>query len=376
MGVAIIGGGIAGLTMAIALRKANISFTVYEAANQIKPVGAGIAIANNAMQVFSYLGVSDLLAQKGVRISKVVLSNLKLKPFTISNLNYFENKYNLANIAIHRHALHEILLKQIPKENIVLGKRLQGIEQQKNGTYTINFTDNSKAQHTYVIGADGLRSKIRDYLFKDSTLRDAKQVCWRGTLAFDLQDKYDNTALEAWGRGKRFGFVKLDQKTVYWYFLVNESMYQKQPNLHAYLHDVDPVVQQFIKQTQDKDIFVDKIYDLKPLDFWHKDKVCLIGDAAHATTPNLGQGACQAIEDVYVISRLLEKMSLDKALEAYYKIRSPKANKVVKDSWQLGLAAQFENPLITSVRNIAFSVVPEYFKNKQMSTLFELQSVD
>lgn len=375
MKVAIIGAGIAGLTMAIALKRANIPFVIYEATKEIKPVGAGIAIANNAMQVYRYLGVADQLNERGVRISTVKLTDFKLNLLNSTDLTPYEQQYKLANIAIHRSELHQVLLNAIDRENVVLGKRIQNIEKRADGLYELTFTDNSKATHEYVIGADGIRSQVRQFVFGDHPLRDAKQVCWRGVLDFDLPPTHNHVALEGWGKGKRFGFVKLDSKQVYWYFLVDEDKYIKQPELKDHLSDCAPLVAQMITQTPPSEIHIDKIYDLQLMQQWYKDKVCLIGDAAHATTPNLGQGACQAIEDVYVFSRLLEQYTLDEALQKFPVIRRKKAHSIVRNSWQLGQIAQLSNPVLVAARNTAFKALPAFLKDKQMKEMFELDKV-
>lgn len=375
MKVAIIGAGIAGLTAAIALHKAKIPFVIYESTKSIQPVGAGIAIANNAMQVYRHLGIVEQLNQKGMRISTIQLTDFNLKVLNKTDLTPFENQFQLANIAIHRSELHRILIDNVGIENIALDKRLKSIVQHTDGLHELTFTDNSKALHEFVIGADGIRSQVRQMAFGDCPLRDAKQVCWRGVLDFDLPETYNNTALEGWGKGKRFGFVKLDAKQVYWYFLVDEDLYTANTNLKDLCTDCAPLVQNMIAQTSDSAIFVDKIYDLKPMQNWYSQKIGLIGDAAHATTPNLGQGACQAIEDVYILSKLIETHTLEDALKQLPQIRRTKAHAIVKDSWTLGQVAQLRNPVLIALRNGAFRLLPAFLKDKQMKTMFELQKI-
>ncbi|KUF41337.1 FAD-dependent oxidoreductase [Myroides marinus] len=375
MKVAIIGAGIAGLTMAIALKKANISFVVYESTAELKPVGAGIAIANNAMQVYRHLGISDKLTPRGTRISTVMLTDMNLNVLTQSDLTLFEKKYQLANVAIHRSELHKVLVDEVGMEHIVLNKRLEELNQGDDGLYTLQFTDGTSVSYEYVIGADGIRSKVRQALYGEYTLRDAKQVCWRGVLDFELSDKYNNIALEGWGRGDRFGFVKLLDKQVYWYFLVNEDKYLQNKDLNTLIKDCCPLVKDMITQTAEEEIFLNKIYDLPLIQEWSLGKSCLIGDAAHATTPNLGQGACQGIEDVYVISKLLEKISLEEAFQSFTAIRRKKAHGIVCESWKLGQIAQLSNPIITTARNTAFKLLPSFLKDKQIKMMFELQEV-
>jgi 2-polyprenyl-6-methoxyphenol hydroxylase-like FAD-dependent oxidoreductase len=271
--------------------------------------------------------------------------------------------------------LHKVLVDEVGMEHIILNKRLEELNQSNDGLYTLQFTDGTSASYEYVIGADGIRSKVRQALYGEYTLRDAKQVCWRGVLDFELSDKYNNIALEGWGRGDRFGFVKLLDKQVYWYFLVNEDKYLQNKDLNTLIKDCCPLVKDMITQTAEEEIFLNKIYDLPLIQEWSLGKSCLIGDAAHATTPNLGQGACQGIEDVYVISKLLEKVSLEEAFQRFTAIRRKKAHGIVCESWKLGQIAQLSNPIITTARNTAFKLLPSFLKDKQIKMMFELQEV-
>lgn len=374
--VAIVGGGIGGLTMAIALKRANIPFVVYEASKKIKPVGAGIAIANNAMQVYHYLGIADKITVKGVCISKVALTNMNLEVLNTTDLLPYQERYKLANVAIHRSTLHNVLLGELEQGDVILDKRLKELNRDKKGSYELLFEDGSKAIHQCVIGADGIRSVVRKEVFSPVPLRDAHQICWRGVLDFTLSKEYEHLAIEGWGKGKRLGFVKLDDKQVYWYFLVNENMYLKNNDLFSHLDDSAPIVKQMITQTPRESIHIDKIFDLKPTNYiWYKDKVCLIGDAAHATTPNLGQGACQAIEDVYVISKLLKHYSLEEALEKFPYIRFKRVKGIVRNSWLLGQMAQFTNPVLVVLRNMSFRLLPDFLKSKQLKEMFELDTI-
>lgn len=160
MSIAIIGGGIGGLTTALALKKAGISFTLYEATPEIKPVGAGIVMANNALQVFRNLGIHEEIYKKGNRIDAMTISKADFSPLSKISLASFENKYGLQNHAIHRSDLHHILADAVGHENIVLGKRLKTIEKTQT-EYKLRFECGTTINPQYVIGADGIRSQVR-----------------------------------------------------------------------------------------------------------------------------------------------------------------------------------------------------------------------
>lgn len=207
--ISIIGAGIAGLTMGLALKKLNIPFKIYESATAFKIVGAGIAIANNAMQVFRHLDIDKDIYHYGHHISEMQILDNQFNILSSMPLKKFEDLYNLKNIAIHRSDLHSILVKYIGMENIILNKKVQNIIE-RDYSFIIEFEDNTSINSKYIIGADGLKSKVRNSLFKENKIRHAKQICWRGILDYNLNEKYKHIALEAWGKGKRFGLVQMN----------------------------------------------------------------------------------------------------------------------------------------------------------------------
>lgn len=108
---------------------------------------------------------------------------------------------------------------------------------------------------------------------------------------------------------------------------------------------------------------------------WFKKNLCLIGDAAHATTPNMGQGACQAIEDAYVLSKCLSNYNYTEAFSCYQNLRLPKAHTVVNKSWTLGKIAHLSNPILVSLRNKFLKLIPDSISRKQNESIFKLNNV-
>ncbi|PID68483.1 MAG: monooxygenase, partial [Flavobacteriia bacterium] len=127
--------------------------------------------------------------------------------------------------------------------------------------------------------------------------------------------------------------------------------------------------------TPKEQIHTAEISDLKPIFVWHRENVCLIGDAAHATTPNMGQGACQAIEDAYVLSECLDKYEINKAFKEYQKLRLPKAHQVVKASWIFGKMAHLRNPILIGLRNQMLKLTPASINRKQNEHIFQLTKI-
>lgn len=371
MKVAIIGGGIGGLTTALALLKNNLDVTIYESATEIKPVGAGIIMANNAMQVFDKLGIRQKIEKAGHKISTITITDPQLKTLSDVQLDTFERKYGVYNTAIHRADLQMILAEEIGFENIKLSKRLSKIEQ-GNG-YQLTFEDGSFVNTDVVIGADGIKSVVRQQVFNIGKLRSSKQKCWRGVSEFDWTAKYNHQAVEAWGKGKRFGFVRINDQKVYWYAVVNENLVKNPNHLAELFADFNPEVPRMISETPKEKIFVNDIIDLEPIYQWQKDRVCLIGDAAHATTPNMGQGACQAIEDAYVIGKLFgEGKNVDEVFKQYEELRMKKAHYIVNTSSTIGKVSHYENSLAAWLRNTLLKATPSSINEKQMEKVFDI----
>lgn len=370
--VTIIGAGIGGLTTALTLKQKGINVTVFESSAEIKPVGAGIIIANNAMQVFQKLGILDKIEKTGNKISYMKITDTQLNTISVVDLTEYEKKYGVSNIAIHRGELQKILADEIGYNTINLSKRLSKIENE--ALFKLTFEDNSTIESKLIIGADGLKSVVRNQLFEKSTLRNANQICWRGICEIDLPQKYHKELNEAWGKGKRFGFVKISDKKVYWYALANsKNIKADEINLSDYFSEFHTDILNIITATTKEQIITGDIIDLKPIRKWQHTNVCLIGDAAHATTPNLGQGACQAIEDAYVLGKLLDNgIAIENTFKEYEKLRRKKALTIVNTSWTVGKMAQIENSMGVWLRNTLMRNLPKSVNKKQMDMIFNI----
>ncbi len=377
MNIDIIGAGIGGLTTAIALEQKGIKTRIFEQAERIKPVGAGIILANNAMQVYEKLGLRKAIEKNGNPISSMNITKSNLKLLSKIDLTYFEQKHNVKNIAIHRGTLQQILIDKLISTKINLNHKLISIVENTNGYY-LKFENGKQIQSSTVLGADGLNSIVRQNLFPNNSLRNANQICWRGITECELPIKFKNELNEAWGKSERFGFVQIAENKVYWYALKSFKKNKNEfsiNNLEEYFRDYNSVIRDIIKSTKKEQINTAEISDLKPTNIWFKENVCLIGDSAHATTPNMGQGACQAIEDAFVLSECLNKYGITKAFSEYQKLRLPKAHQVVKASWLVGKMAHLKNPILIGLRNQMLRLTPSSINRKQNEQIFQLAEI-
>ncbi len=376
MKIDILGAGIGGLTTAVALEQKGIDYTIYESAEKIKLAGTGIILANNAMQIFQKLGLKKELEASGNHINSLHITKASLKTISKIDLSYFEQKYQTKNIAIHRGVLQQILLKHIDLSKLKLGKRL--VEINKEYPYTLKFENGTVASSKIIIGADGIHSIVRKEFFPKFQIRKAKQVCWRGLVNYELPKNLQPKLKEAWYNNLRFGFVQIAKDKVYWYALTtfdNTIEEHQKHQLKEKFNQFHPIVRELIKQTPIDQIHTDEISDLYPISNWITNKVCLLGDAAHAMTPNMGQGACQAIEDAFVLSECLEKYPLKEAFQKYQKVRISKAHSLVKTSWQIGKMAHIKNPFLAKISTFILKNSPEYLRKHQSEKLFKIAKI-
>jgi 2-polyprenyl-6-methoxyphenol hydroxylase-like FAD-dependent oxidoreductase len=376
----IIGGGIGGLTTAIALKQQGIDFEIYEAAPELKPVGAGIVMASNAMQVFQRLGIEKKIMAAGLEVQKAVGVDDKFK--VISGLDVkgkVAPRYGIGSYAIHRGRLQQALLSEIDGSKVYLNKRLERVEQ-GDSKVKVFFQDGTSVEGDIVIGADGIKSAVRKNIFGDLPLRYSGQTCWRGMAKFNLPTDRKGNSYEMWGpkKGFRFGFAPTAPDEVYFFttFFTSEGGRDAGPNKEKLVQLFAPfgdLPRQIIEATPEENIIRSDIHDLAPIPQWWKGRVVLLGDAAHATTPNLGQGGCQAVEDALALAQSLKQAgNHENAFKQFQSIRFSKANYVVNTSWQFGKMTNLGSPLSRWLRNTAMRMMPESMAIKTLDKILKL----
>lgn len=361
--ITILGGGIGGLTLATSLHHFNIPFQLFESAPSLGEVGAGIGISESTIEILDILNLGIDLKSKGNYVKDAIIVDKKGNPI---------RKLPVENggFCVHRMDLINILQKNIPKDDIYLNHKVVSIEQ-INNKILLHF-DNDKVYETeYLIVADGINSLIRKIIYPNIEKRYSGQTIWRGIADITLGEKYNNAYLEFWGSNLRFATIPLTDKKYYWYAVqVAPEGEKDDPNfVKTYLqnlfsnHIVE--IKKVIEQTSK--IIRNDMYDLKPhRESWHKDNIVFIGDSIHATTPNLAQGGCQAIEDAFYFSLLISKYGWQKeTFTSFQKNRQAKVDYIVNQSWRFGKTAHTNNAFLEFVIQTLFRVLPNtYFKNQ------------
>ncbi len=183
----IIGAGIGGLTTALAFEKKGIEYQIFEKAAALNEVGAGIWLAPNALQVLQSLDVLDAVQLKGNSIDRITIGKQDLSPLSDSLQDTIKEKFGFTTVAIHRATLQKLLFDKIPKEKMFLNKGFHSFNELESGKLEVFFNDNSKTETNFLIGADGINSRVRKQLFPESRKRYSGQTCWRGVAEMELE---------------------------------------------------------------------------------------------------------------------------------------------------------------------------------------------
>lgn len=376
---AIVGGGIGGLTLAIALRKKGIHVIVYESAPALRPIGAGIVLAGNAVNAFESIGLDSVVKAAGHEIKKFCIKDDKGRQLSAVSADLLQPKFNFLNsIALHRADLQNVLVSQLPEGTIRLDKSCSSFEQTQNSV-KLHFRDGSTEVHDFVIAADGIHSVFRNSLVPDRSLRYAGYTCWRGIASSDKLSIDVHEAVEMWGAAKRFGIVPLSEKRLYWYATVDATHGDSKLDrietreLSQVFDEFHPLVRMVLHAAASGTVIKADIADIKPLKRFAFGNVVLLGDAAHSSTPNLGQGACMAIEDAVVLSNCISTYSDGvEAFQAFEQQRIRRTTKIVNASYTLGKVGQLKNPLLVKLRNAMMKWTPKKVSQRQLEFLHDI----
>ncbi|HEX6536774.1 MAG TPA: FAD-dependent monooxygenase [Gemmatimonadaceae bacterium] len=376
--VAAIGGGIGGLTAAIALAHRGIETHVYESAPCLREEGAGLAVSPNAMEVLRRLDLAERVLAAGVPLERFELHDARSGLLQAAEFAGAARRHGSPTVAIHRRRLRDILAAEVPASHVHTGATCEGVAE-KGGRVQVRFTGGDVVGADLVIGADGLRSTVREYVAPGRPTRYSGQTSLRAVAAFELPRELQRAAREIWAPRMRFGIVPIGPGEVYWYAAFDAPAggtgraVEEELPLKELCDTFPPPVATIVAATDPARIIRTDMYDLPPFRGWSRGRVALLGDAAHATTPNLGQGAAQAIEDAWVLAdRIASVASVEEALRAYEEIRRPKAAFVVRRSWTIGRAAHLANPVGRAVRNLAMRWTPASATRRQYDRLFAL----
>ena len=364
MRVIVVGGGIAGLCAAIALRRTGNEAVVLERAPRVDPVGAGITLFANAMRALDRLGVGEAVAARGAAATRSAI-------FTLDGRELLRVPSDLleGTVALHRADLQAELAAA--SGDVRLGVEVAAVEQGEDGVVA-RSTDGREERGDLLVGADGLSSVVRRAIAA-VPIRYAGYTAWRGVCSVPVEA---GRLSESWGVGERFGLVDIGGGRTYWFATKNavegepDEPGGRKAEIRRRFSGWHEPIAAVVEAVDESAILRNDVYFLEPLPRWSDGRVVLVGDAAHATTPGVGQGAAQAIEDAVVLAdRLVHRDEIATALAEYETIRRPRAEAVHKMSRRADKAAQLANPLGWRLRNAVVRVLPERAQRRQLEPI-------
>jgi 2-polyprenyl-6-methoxyphenol hydroxylase-like FAD-dependent oxidoreductase len=357
--VLIVGGGLGGMATAAALHRIGVEAHVYEQSDALREVGAGLSVWPNASRVLQELGV---LGQATARSGEIRRLEVRDPVGRLLSAVMAPGRMSMPSLCIHRADLLALLVSLVPSDCVHLGKRFEMMHESAD-CVTVRFEDGSEAVGDVLVGADGLFSKVRTALFgrRQPTYRGCH--AWRGLADAELD--LGTTVIEFWGAGRRFGVEPLGPGRVFWYATENApegtigDRQSWKPRLGRLFADWDERVLDAIDATPPEALLCHDLYDRPARARWGRRRITLLGDAAHPTTPYLGQGACMALEDSLVLARCVGRYGASpSALRRYKCERLLRTAAVTWQSRQIGRLGQCQHPLIVALRDWVVRLTP------------------
>ena len=341
--VAIVGGGIGGLSAANALVGRGIDATVHERAPRLGEIGAGVFVTPNSVRLLDRMGLGGALATAGARVGDGS-SYYRKDGALVAPILTTDSSGEIPAYGMHRADLLGLLADPLPSGTVHTGRECIGFHQDTRGA-VVEFADGSSVTADVVVAADGINSGLRAHVVEPRTAVHSGSVAYRGLIDADRLPWWTPGVSQLWmGEGKHFlvypvrggtqinyvGFVPSDEQTTESWSAPGDPA-----KLAAAFADWDPRIVGLLAEVEEA--FWWGLYDREPLDRWSDGRLTLLGDAAHPMLPHLGQGANQSVEDGVALAVLLAAGGRDGvvwALQAYEELRRKRTSAI-----QLGARA-------------------------------------
>ena len=387
--VVIVGAGIGGLSAALCLAQRGCPVVVVERFAEVREVGAGILLGPNASGVLYGCGLGEALEGVSAPMTRLGIGADRGELFVAKDVDASDDApFRM----VHRAALHGVLYEAVQEHPLVeveLGRPVEGFEQDREGGRVRALGPGlSSCWGVALVGCDGLHSAVRAQLHPGE--REPLYhgyTCWRGiTSSFEHEGFPPGSLLELQGRGLRTGMGYIDEERVYWWATANAPQGERDgedviARLQQRFEAFPDYFRAMIAATSPAQVLRNDIFDRAPLKRWGHDQVTLLGDAAHPMAPNLGQGACSAIEDAAMLGRCLGELweegdtpppaVVSAALRQYEAARHKRTATLQRLSRRFGTVGQLEHPLAVWMREQAMRWTPQALLDRQQAAIWE-----
>lgn len=385
--IAIIGGGIGGLTAALLLIQRGHDVHVYERAPQLLELGAGLQLGPNAVRILHSVGLADDLARIGCQAPQFVIRRWQDgSPIAARQQERFEAIYGVPNYTVHRGELLSALLNAFSQDRVHVSHACETIVDEGEQV-RILFANGREAASDLVIGADGIHSTIREAIIGPDRPRFSGFCAYRGIMPAERFERIgEELSAACWlGPGAHIAHYPISAGALInvvgvvtepswtresWFDRASKAEYQ------AHLRDWAPRLQEIVAALDEGELMKWALYDREPLPVWSRGKVVLLGDAAHAMLSFMGQGAAQAIEDGAVLARCLEALPSETALKAYERTRRPRASQIQAASRANGVTFHLPDGEEQRVRDAAMKTFMESEANRSSDPVFSYNALE
>lgn len=356
--IGIIGGGIGGLAAAIALTARGFDVSVFERASDRRREGIALLLWANAMRALATIGAYDAVRSRAMPIDITEVRNARgdlLCELPIGDWS----RSGAPTVAIRRPDLVAALQRALPPERVRTGAAFTSYV--VHGAAAVaRFADGDEIELDAIIGADGLHSTVRAQLLGAAPPRALHQQAWVGVARGVRDSLQPGVATATIGRGPRFWSAPLDADTAFWYATLHRASSPSRSGVQHLLEELadwHPQVHALLAASPDDEIVHTVIHDRPPVARWGAGPVTLLGDAAHASTPDLGQGACQAIESAAVLADCLARAAaIDEGLRDYERRRIERTAAISRLCWLTSINSTTESAALCGVRDAAIRV--------------------
>ncbi len=363
--VIVIGGGIGGLSTAIGLSRHGIPFSVHERMPVVMEMGTGTGIQRVAQQALEMLGLGDHVREIGGTPFEVQLL-VSRKGRTMANIPRRREAF-----VVNRGELLDVFKRVLAdKVEVQCSAECVGFEQDDRGV-TARFADGREERGAALVGADGVRSVIRQHVVGDGPPPYSGWTAWRGMFEYTHPTLPRTTSEQIWGPAAVFGLFPCDDRLFWWASevrpegAVDPPIGRKRDVAQTYSGWPESIPE-VIEATPEEQIFRGDLYHRLPIKRWSEGRVTLLGDAAHPTMPAFGQGAGMAIEDAAVLARELGSVgglgngeALAAAFRAYEERRIPRTATIVNRARTMANVCTWKRPAAMFVREMLVSAVPQ-----------------
>jgi 2-polyprenyl-6-methoxyphenol hydroxylase-like FAD-dependent oxidoreductase len=353
--VVVVGGGIGGLTAALALQRDGHEVTVVERRTGDEQEGAGISLWPNAMRVLERLGLAAALEASAVAGVRGAIRTRRGRELSSMDATAIEARFGGRLVVVHRGALLTLLRGSLGPDVLRTGAACTGVDAD-GATAVARLDSGEQLEGDVIVAADGAGSRFRD----GPPATPTGLVAWRAVIA---RGGIPPIAGETWGGGALFGVAPLADDRFYWFASARAGdaalpAGEEHAALMARFGDWHDPIPAILAATTPSAIIRTPLRDLPPQPAWHRGRLVLLGDAVHAMLPNLGQGGCQAIEDGAALAAALrDEPDVATALAAYESARKPRAERVARESRRMSRIALLGNP-VAAVRDLAMRATP------------------